>query len=349
MAKHRKKTTSTVNTRSIAAAVSLGAGATTLAFAAPAHAADDAKWDCIAKYESGNANLSYGDADSTGYFQIQTRTWLAYGGGAYAPEAYQASRAQQLIIAEKVLAAQGPGAWATGAMCAGVGSWSGVPAGTNGDTTPAPPPPASTGVTSTDAGSTPHAAAAITWARTQLGKPYVWGGTGPYGYDCSGLVLTAWQNAGVSLPGRSTYDFWDSMTHVDSGVLRPGDLILWDFGSAAAPDHVTMYIGDGQMIESSGSRGGVVLSSLAGRGGRVMGAVRPEPNVQSSPTPAPAPAPAPSGAGTYTVKPGDYLSKIAKSVYGDALKWRKIYDANRGIIGANPNLIHPGQVLTIPK
>ena len=52
---------------------------------------------------------------------------------------------------------------------------------------------------------------------------------------------------------------------------------------------------------------------------------------------------------TYTVKKGDSLSKIAKRVYGDAQQWRKIYDANRTLIGDNPDLIHPGQSLKLPR
>lgn len=51
---------------------------------------------------------------------------------------------------------------------------------------------------------------------------------------------------------------------------------------------------------------------------------------------------------SYTVVSGDYLSKIARKFYGDASKWTKIYEANKQIIGKNPNLIRPGQVLTIP-
>jgi nucleoid-associated protein YgaU len=57
----------------------------------------------------------------------------------------------------------------------------------------------------------------------------------------------------------------------------------------------------------------------------------------------------PADAGkTYTVAPGDSLSKIAQREYGDAGKWRHIFAANQGII-SNPDLIHPGQVLTIPR
>jgi nucleoid-associated protein YgaU len=57
-------------------------------------------------------------------------------------------------------------------------------------------------------------------------------------------------------------------------------------------------------------------------------------------------APAPSGR-SYTVVKGDSLSQIAKHLYGDAQKWRKIYDANRDQI-KNPDLIYPGQTFTIP-
>ncbi len=59
-------------------------------------------------------------------------------------------------------------------------------------------------------------------------------------------------------------------------------------------------------------------------------------------------APSAEPAKTYTVKPGDSLSKIAKSVYGDAQQWRKIHEANRDIID-NPDLIYPGQVLKLPE
>jgi len=57
-------------------------------------------------------------------------------------------------------------------------------------------------------------------------------------------------------------------------------------------------------------------------------------------------APTPSGR-SYTVVKGDSLSKIAKHLYGDAQKWRKIYEANRDQI-KNPDLIYPGQTFTIP-
>jgi LysM repeat protein len=74
--------------------------------------------------------------------------------------------------------------------------------------------------------------------------------------------------------------------------------------------------------------------------------VKPHP---TNPPPIPPfPVVPPAGAKTYTVKPGDSLSKIAKQFYGKASLWPRIYDANKAVIGANPNLIRPGQVFVIP-
>jgi nucleoid-associated protein YgaU len=68
------------------------------------------------------------------------------------------------------------------------------------------------------------------------------------------------------------------------------------------------------------------------------------PTSPAKPTPTTA---APAAARTYTVVAGDNLSKIAKKFYGDAKKWKQIFEANRDTV-KNPDLIHPGQVLKIP-
>ena len=67
----------------------------------------------------------------------------------------------------------------------------------------------------------------------------------------------------------------------------------------------------------------------------------------TAPAPPATPTAAPTPARTYTVAAGDSLSKIAKKLYGDGGKWKRIFEANRDII-KNPDLIHPGQVLKIP-
>lgn len=73
---------------------------------------------------------------------------------------------------------------------------------------------------------------------------------------------------------------------------------------------------------------------------------KPKASVEPTrPTPT---SPAPSSPQTYTVKKGDCLWNIAKKFYGNGSKYTVIYNANKGVIGGNPNLIYPGQVLTIP-
>jgi hypothetical protein len=72
------------------------------------------------------------------------------------------------------------------------------------------------------------------------------------------------------------------------------------------------------------------------------------PSIPPKPAPIPPPIPAAPAAKTYNVLPGDSLSKIAQKFYGNPSLWSKIYQANKGLIGPNPNLIYPGQKLTIP-
>ena len=83
--------------------------------------------------------------------------------------------------------------------------------------------------------------AAVAAARTQLGTPYVWGGTQPGGFDCSGLTQWAYRQAGVEIP--RTAEEQAVGRAVSAEELQPGDLAVWD-------GHVAMYAGDGQMIEA---------------------------------------------------------------------------------------------------
>ena len=93
------------------------------------------------------------------------------------------------------------------------------------------------------------AARAIAYARQQLGKPYLWGGTGPYSFDCSGLVMEAYAHAGVGI-ARTSQAQWATERHVSSP--RPGDLVFYPGadGTWSAPGHVALVVGGGQMIEA---------------------------------------------------------------------------------------------------
>jgi cell wall-associated NlpC family hydrolase len=93
--------------------------------------------------------------------------------------------------------------------------------------------------------STTRAGKALAFARAQIGKPYVWGATGPGSYDCSGLTQAAWKAAGVDLP-RTTYDQVKAGTTVPLSRALPGDLVFF-YDDVT---HVGLYIGNGMMIHA---------------------------------------------------------------------------------------------------
>ncbi len=126
-------------------------------------------------------------------------------------------------------------------------------------------PVAYTGPTSSQADQ------AVAFAYAQIGKPYVWGASGPGSYDCSGLVQAAWAAAGLSIP-RTTYDQWASLPHIPMSDLQPGDLILYNGES-----HVAIYVGDGYIVDAphSGAVVEKILESTSWYAGSADGAVRP--------------------------------------------------------------------------
>ncbi|WP_052681488.1 C40 family peptidase [Saccharothrix sp. ST-888] len=90
----------------------------------------------------------------------------------------------------------------------------------------------------------------IAFARSKIGLPYIWGGEGPAGYDCSGLTMMAWQRGGKPLTHFAATQYAES-TPIGYHQLRPGDLVFWTHtGRAADIYHVAIYIGDDQMIEA---------------------------------------------------------------------------------------------------
>jgi cell wall-associated NlpC family hydrolase len=103
-----------------------------------------------------------------------------------------------------------------------------------------------------DPGSIPApssgAAAAVAYARAQIGKPYIYAGTGPAGFDCSGLTMMAWAQGGVSMAHGSQAQY-DDFPHVPISDLQPGDLVF--FGDSGPTNHhVGIYVGGGTMIEA---------------------------------------------------------------------------------------------------
>jgi peptidoglycan DL-endopeptidase CwlO len=86
---------------------------------------------------------------------------------------------------------------------------------------------------------------ALRAALTQRGKPYVWGAAGPDSYDCSGLVVWAFGQEGISLP-HYTGSLWNSGMHVSRADLEPGDLVFF----FADISHVGIYLGNGLMVDA---------------------------------------------------------------------------------------------------
>ena len=123
-----------------------------------------------------------------------------------------------------------------------------------GGSTPSVNPPAVSG----------GAGAALAYAYAQLGKPYCYAGVGPECYDCSGLVMMAWAQAGINTPHGSTEQY-NMFPHIPLSEAQPGDIIAWD-------GHDGLYIGGGMMIHAPHT--GTVVQ-IAPVYGTPWGAARP--------------------------------------------------------------------------
>jgi cell wall-associated NlpC family hydrolase len=126
----------------------------------------------------------------------------------------------------------------------------------------APPPPSGGG-----GGGSGSAAAAVAYARAQVGKPYCYGGSGPSCFDCSGLTMMAWRQAGISLPHSSASQY-NVGRRISASELQPGDLIFY----YSPISHVSIYIGGGQRISATHTGDYVRVQSL---GSSIVGYARP--------------------------------------------------------------------------
>jgi cell wall-associated NlpC family hydrolase len=132
-------------------------------------------------------------------------------------------------------------------------------------TTPTPSPaPAPTPAPSASG----RAGAAVSYALSHVGDSYVWGATGPSAFDCSGLTMMAWQQAGVSLPHSSSAQM-SSGTPVSQSELQPGDLVFY----YSPVSHVGIYIGNGKIVNAENPSVGVVEAPVNSM--PYSGAVRP--------------------------------------------------------------------------
>jgi cell wall-associated NlpC family hydrolase len=116
---------------------------------------------------------------------------------------------------------------------------------------------------------------AADFALSQIGKPYQWGAAGPSTYDCSGLAMVAWAQAGVSIL-HYTGDQWNEGAHVPLSDMQRGDLIFYATNNSdpATIHHVGIYIGDGEMVDAPYTGVDVRIDSIY-QPGQPIGAVRP--------------------------------------------------------------------------
>ena len=120
----------------------------------------------------------------------------------------------------------------------------------------------------TDVPASGRAAAAVAYAMAQIHDAYVWGAAGPNAFDCSGLTMMAWAQAGVALPHSSSAQY-NSGPHIAESDLQPGDLVFF----YSPISHVGMYIGNGMIVHAANPSTGVTVSALHSM--PYVGAVRP--------------------------------------------------------------------------
>lgn len=207
--------------------------------------------------ESGLRNLDYGDRDSLGIFQMRpSMGWGSVAEVTHPP--YQVNKFYDVLLKVPGWANRRPGdiaqaversafpdryhKWEAMAvhLVENVGKVVNASGCGEGSGNILPPSEA--------------AATAIKFALGERGKPYVWGATGPDSYDCSGLLLRAFEAAGITLP-RVSRDQYRAGAMLPLEKAKPGDLLFWayDESNPSTIHHVAMYLGEGQIVEAQQS------------------------------------------------------------------------------------------------
>ncbi|MFF7452662.1 transglycosylase family protein [Kitasatospora sp. NPDC008115] len=303
--RHRRRTQAE---KAIAVAGVAGVGlAMPILSATGASAAPVSTWDAVAQCESGgNWSINTGNGFYGG-LQFTASTWKAYGGNAYAPQANQASKAQQISVAEKVLAGQGPGAWPVCSKKAGL-TKGGAPAAVDTSTPakPAAPKPqvpqaAQEAKPQQEApkAAAPKHAAPKAQAEQQTAKPQAQQYAPKHAAPKQQAPQAQPQQQSPAFSGKAGWD-------ADAKVYWYQNNGAWYWTS-----HQSVYQ---QNAGQPAAQAPAAQQQSAGQG--------------------------------YTVRSGDTLGGIA-TAQGVSGGWQALYDGNRATVGADPNLIVPGQVLTL--
>lgn len=145
---------------------------------------------------------------------------------------------------------------------AGPATFNAITKAANGTATaPTPTPAPEQGVVKGDKASNSSASSAISTAKKYIGGRYVFGGTSPSGFDCSGFTQYVFNQSGISIP-RTTTGQASVGSSVSKSQLQPGDLLVFSGTYKAGPSHVGVYIGDGNFVHAANSRKGVRVDSV---------------------------------------------------------------------------------------
>ncbi|MDP4152203.1 MAG: SH3 domain-containing C40 family peptidase [Bacillota bacterium] len=118
-------------------------------------------------------------------------------------------------------------------------------------------------IKASDAPSKSRGEQVVDYAKKYLGVKYIYGGTTPKGFDCSGLVYYVYKQFGVSLPtGAKSQYASSSLKKIDKSELQPGDLVFFSAPGKSSIQHVGIYVGGGKFIHSNNPRGSVRITGM---------------------------------------------------------------------------------------
>ena len=316
----------------VAAGVTGSAIAIPLLGAVSAHAADGSTWDQVAECESGG---SWSADSGNGYYgglQMSLDDWAKYGGTDYAATPDQASRSQQIAVAEKILADQGTKPWRTCALLAGLSS---ADASVNVDT--------GLGGSDGSSGSSDSSSGLSDSSSSSSSSSSSGSGSGSSSGAADSGSQSATPSPSVSAGGDSKAGTPSKSTKTDKSESSDSD--SGSGTSKASGNPVTPEADDSDNSWQTGGSWSLVDTGAVSSGGKHRGGSADE-NVTNGQSATSAGRHASRDSGTYTVREGDTLASIADSLDLDG-GWRALYAANKADIGTDPNAIAPGQTLKL--
>ncbi|MFF8944203.1 transglycosylase family protein [Streptomyces sp. NPDC014864] len=323
----------------VAAGVTGSAIALPLLAASGASAAEGTTWDKVAECESGG---SWSADNGNGYYgglQLTQDDWEKYGGVSFAPSADQASRSQQISVAEKILADRGPGAWPTCGLLSGLTKDSGaanVDTGLGGDSSGSSDSSDSSG--STDSGLS-NMAPGISHSSGSSGSSR--DRSGSSGSDESSATPST--SPSSSSPSGAKGESGKSDTSADAGASHDSSSSPSMSPEVDYSDNYAQVGGSSALVDTGSIGGG---RHRGGSAAEDPADVRFDTSSGRHASRGDADARA-TVDDSYTVRAGDSLASIADSLDLDG-GWRSLYAANKDAIGADPNHIFAGQTLDLP-